>query len=1647
MTKRIRVLPLASVGLLLGLGAAAANPLGSQVVGGSATVQGQGTSTVTVTQSSANAIINWNTFNIGAGEKTQFIQPGASSVILNRVTGDLGPSQIYGTITANGRVFLVNPDGILFGSTAKIDAAGFLASTNDITNDNLMAGRYVFNLPGRLDASVVNLGTITARSGGFAALVAPGVRNSGTIVATLGKVGLASGNGFTLDLYGDQLINLAVGDQVAASVKDVATGKTLDALVRNDGVIKADGGRVELTAVAARQVVDSVINNTGIIEANTVGQKAGMIVLSAATAATVPSGAPTQTVRVGGTLSAAGKKAGTSGGTIVVTGQKVALNAATVDASGKNGGGKVLIGGDVSGGHPTAVAAGIAQATPESFAVATASDVIIDAASKISASAIATGNGGKIVVWSDGTTTFRGTVVAFGGLTSGNGGFAEVSGKSVLNFTGDVKLGAPNGKVGTLLLDPTDLTIDSNAAGVIGGVLANANVVLLTNADGTTSGPGATSPGNGDIVVNSAINWSSGNSLTLSAYNSIIMNAGLSASGGAVTLRADNSGTGSGTVSFGRGVTISTSGVVSIFYNPSPAFCDCNVAFAPSKYANPTDFSSFVSNPAQLTAYMLVNNASDLQNISSNLAGTYALGRTIDASSVTGFTPIGGNVFAPTVDATNFAGNVSPMFTGIFDGQYVNGQGPAIKNLKIAPTDATNEFIGLFAWNAGTVRNLNLTDVSVTANPNLSIQYLGGIAGLSSGTISNVSATGSIGGSSSTGIVIAGGLAGGNYLLGSFSTGLKGGTITQSTSAVAINFADAANLEESFLGGLTGLNVGAITSSSATGPVTGGQVGSFGGLVGANLGSIDQTFASGSVTGGSSGFVGGLVGINLGDINSGANSPAATTAVTGTITQSFASGAVSGGASSFVGGLVGANTGTIDATYAIGQVTGVNGSGGAVGGLVGLGTNNFMLGVGNDGSNVPVADGSGGLSVAGTVTHSYWDTQATGQSASADGIAMTTAQLSAALPSGFSASVWKQATVGASYPSLIGQSSAPVPPVTPPPDTGGTGTGSTGTGSTGTGSTGTGSTGTGSTGTGSTGTGTGTGTGNTGTGSTGTGNTGTGNTGTGDTGTGSTGTGSTGTGDTGTGSTGTGSTGTGSTGTGNTGTGDTGTGNTGTGTTGTGNTGTGNPGSPGGTTIVSTPSPPPAGNTTNYGTQQVALFVAPGNQNPTIPPPVFTVLNTLTNGLAQQAVAQNGAPQGPPPPPGNGIGRNQSERSISGVPPLNETRFVSNEVLLQFAPEVDKARIEAVAGPLGMTVLDTEPMGLGGRTIMRFSFADGTDIRTLIRTLEANQIVASAQPNYKFSLGQDEDATGSLPPPKEAEQYDNAQYVVEKLKLGAVHRRAEGDNVTVALIDSEIDTHHPDLDGVVIDEFDAVGGESKPHKHGTGMAGAIASHRRLMGVAPGVHILAIRAFSDTATGGAEGTSFQIVRGMDWAISKGARVVNMSFAGPRDLMLERALKAARDKGIVLIAAAGNAGPKSPPLFPGADPNVIAVTATDAYDHLFAGANRGKYVALAAPGVDVLVPAPEETYDLTTGTSVAAAHVSGVAALLIGRKETITPDQVRAALTSTASRLKLPRVGEAGAGLVNPEGALNALGITTSAIRTDKRTENTTQQLSR
>jgi subtilisin family serine protease len=210
------------------------------------------------------------------------------------------------------------------------------------------------------------------------------------------------------------------------------------------------------------------------------------------------------------------------------------------------------------------------------------------------------------------------------------------------------------------------------------------------------------------------------------------------------------------------------------------------------------------------------------------------------------------------------------------------------------------------------------------------------------------------------------------------------------------------------------------------------------------------------------------------------------------------------------------------------------------------------------------------------------------------------------------------------------------------------------------------------------------------------------------------------------------------------------------------------------------------------------------------------------------------------------------------------------------------------------------------------------------------------------------------------------------------------------------------------------------------MVGAIAAHSRLLGIAPKAKILAVHAFSADSRQSPEATTRHIIAGLEWAIGKGARVINMSFAGPYDPMLQLAMKNAHAKGVVLIAAAGNAGAKSPPLYPAADPHVIAVTATDQNDRLFGQAVQGPHVAVAAPGVDIAVPAPSDAYQLTTGTSVAAAHVSGVAALLIERHPSVDAATVLEILTSSAKRLATKgRDDQFGWGLVDPASALAEL----------------------
>ena len=427
---------------------ALANPQGGTLAAGDAQIVATSPTRTDITQHSDQAVINWDSFDIGAGEHTHFEQPSSTSFVLNRVTGG-SVSEIFGTLTATGRIAIVNPNGVHFGPGSQIDVAGLVATTSDIADTAFMAGNYSFDLPSSFAPRVVNEGSITLADAGLLAFVAPGIENTGSITVRLGRVSLVSGNVFTLDLYGDDLVNLAVGNAVIDS----------NAGVDHLGKIVADGGVVQISAEVAEGVVDSVINMSGIVEARSIGTSSGRIVLNGGTFGNVD---------VSGSLTSDGTDAGEAGGKVVVTGEAVHLTAtARIEATGDGAGGIIFIGGEFGGGGTTP----------------TASSTIIETGAVLDASAENSGDGGQVAVWSDDSTRYDGFIAARGGTDGGDGGYVETSGASI-TFAGTVDTSAPNGTSGTWLIDPTTLNIGTTEAAQIVTALGNGTSV---NAEATTT--------------------------------------------------------------------------------------------------------------------------------------------------------------------------------------------------------------------------------------------------------------------------------------------------------------------------------------------------------------------------------------------------------------------------------------------------------------------------------------------------------------------------------------------------------------------------------------------------------------------------------------------------------------------------------------------------------------------------------------------------------------------------------------------------------------------------------------------------------------------------------------------------------------------------------------------------------------------------------------------------------------------------------------------------------------------------------------------------------------------------------------------------------------------------------------------------------
>jgi filamentous hemagglutinin family protein len=886
--------------LTVGPTIAMANPLGGSVVEGSAAINQAG-ATTTINQFSQRAIVDWNSFSIGAGELTQFNQPNANAAILNRVTG-ADPSALLGTMNANGQVFLINPHGILVGPNATINVSSFVGSTLNVANQEFMRGGDM-NFQGDSRAAVENNGAIRAIEGDIY-LIGGHVANHGRLIAPNGNVGLAAGQ------------DVMLVDAAHPRLKVRPTGASLGGIgVLNNGTIEAAQAQL---AAAHGNVYALAINTTGAIRANQVVKTDGKILLTAPGGTILGGGEMiaeggdiTIDSGVGGATEVTGNLdvSGETGGNVTILGDEIRLAGANINASGLGGGGLVRIGGDYQGGGD----------------LAHAQTVNIDAESTIFADANEQGDGGQVIVWSDNATDMLGSIYARGGPAGGDGGFAEVSSVESLNFQGIVNLSGPVGDNGLLLLDPmcsSAMVINASQAAAIEENLENQDVVI--------------SHGCG-VNLTADLSWAGDNSLTLSGGEQVYFLPGvtLSHTAGSGNLVLETRNYGAPYFYPGSNIDFTgSSGDVTILYNPTGG-----------NYANAIDYSPFVTmgTTGSLNAMMLVHNVNQLQAINTNLSGAYALANDIDASATAtwkwdgakyaGFEPIGDN---STLSAAS-------QFTGTFD-----GRGYVIQDLTI--NRPTTDYVGLFGYSRGsTIQNVGLVNADVTGRGGV-----GALVGVDSfsATINNAYATGAVQGESSVGGLV-GSLGYSSTISNSYATSTvqgsgdyAGGLVGYNNHNSIVNNSYATgdvNGDTDSVGGLIGKNdSSSLSNSYATGNVTGGGY-YVGGLSGYNHSTpITNCYATGDVTGYA--YVGGLAGhyrnqtINncyaKGNVTGTAENVGGLVGwhYYGTILGSFAGGAVTS-AGNKVGGLIGESYhGVASRCYASGSVTGND----EVGGLIGL---------------------------------------------------------------------------------------------------------------------------------------------------------------------------------------------------------------------------------------------------------------------------------------------------------------------------------------------------------------------------------------------------------------------------------------------------------------------------------------------------------------------------------------------------------------------------------------------------------------------------------------------------------------------------------------------------------------------------------------
>ncbi len=527
---------------------ACAGPEGAKVVQGNASINRQGNHTLI--RASNGSIINYSSFNLNAKESVRFVQPSATSRVLNRITSD-APTTLDGSIRSNGIVMFANRAGIIFGPNAVLNVGGIYAAAGNISNKDFTAGLNRFT---DVNGTVSNAGQIDSQ---FTALIGDRVINTGTIEATNGVITMVAGNEVTLSPRGGVI-------SVKVDASQPGANKLPGAAIQNSGTISSQGGSAFMVA---GDMYSLAVKNTGTVRGRTVRIE----------------GQGNAGVQVSGTVDASNQHSDGRGGSIKITGQTVEVTNASIDASGRTGGGQILVGGDYQG-HGE---------------LRTSANTHIDANSTLRADATDAGNGGKVIVWSDNTTTFYGDISAAGGTRSGNGGFIETSGKINLDIRGAsivARARAIGGKAGLWMMDPVNVNIEANpdagtttsssggtttwdpdnsvSPAIVDVATINAALDSGTNVTVITGSVGADA---GNINVNSAVSKTAGTdaTFTLRAANNINVNATIGSTSGHlnVDLQANANGAGNvdpnsaaGDVTLGaaittNGGTFSSSGV------------------------------------------------------------------------------------------------------------------------------------------------------------------------------------------------------------------------------------------------------------------------------------------------------------------------------------------------------------------------------------------------------------------------------------------------------------------------------------------------------------------------------------------------------------------------------------------------------------------------------------------------------------------------------------------------------------------------------------------------------------------------------------------------------------------------------------------------------------------------------------------------------------------------------------------------------------------------------------------------------------------------------------------------------------------------------------------------------------------------------